>query len=261
MELSPAIFTGLFLALWSFLCAMIEVTIEGPVGWALAQPTWRKKSRLYGALMGGKELTGYHLWMFVLPLFLLHMPFVFVRHWGENLWTPAREFEILAYYFLMCAHWDFTWFVLNPHFTLKRFRRGQIWWHQKWVGPVPTDYIAATVLALVLTAAAYAFGEEAIVWLRLAAVASMLGLWLLGIIALAPRFHTSYLQQCWREVLAREDWDRYLTLDEVTRLLRLLRRLEETREEVADLGRIRAEREQLGIKPPATARTNDTGLN
>ncbi len=59
------------------LLAYLEVQIEGPHGWAERLPTWRPQShawyaRLYTRLMGQKQLTGYHIGMFLLVLFGLH---------------------------------------------------------------------------------------------------------------------------------------------------------------------------------------------
>jgi hypothetical protein len=35
---------------------------------------------------------------------------------------------------------DFLWFVFNPHYGIKKFRKGQIWWHTNWLGPMPVLY-------------------------------------------------------------------------------------------------------------------------
>jgi len=64
--------TSLF---WFFLAAVfaaIEIEIEGKHGWAEKTSTWFRTqgvpAKLYGLLMGGKPLTGYHMFMFFLPL-------------------------------------------------------------------------------------------------------------------------------------------------------------------------------------------------
>jgi membrane protease YdiL (CAAX protease family) len=47
--------------------------------------------------------------------------------------------------------WDFLWFVLNPHFKLKKFHREKIWWHEKiiWIfGLMPWDYFLALNLSI-----------------------------------------------------------------------------------------------------------------
>ncbi len=256
--MESAVITGCFLAAWSFLFAVIEIAVEGPVGWALAAPTWRKQSRLYGALMGGKELTGYHLWMFFLPLLLLHLPFVFAAHWGFELWSLARECELLACYFLLCAHWDFQWFVLNPHFTTKRFQRGEIWWHAKWFWRIPADYFGAVGLALALTAAAHYFGGAA-VWTRFGLVSGVLALALVASWFFAERFHAWYGRLCWKYVLAIEGWEMHLANGDLRRLKALLLEIHERRQEIAELGRRRARAEQLGIagEAPRAAAPSD----
>lgn len=262
--MESAVLTGCFLAAWSFLFAVLEIAVEGRVGWALAAPTWRRRSRLYGALMSGKELTGYHLSMFFLTLLLLHMPFVFAAHWGfGGLWTIARECELLAYYFLLCAHWDFQWFVLNPHFGTKRFRRGEIWWHRRWFWRIPDDYVIAVCLALMLTAAARYAGGTA-VWTRFGIVVATLLIALFVVEAYAELFHKWHGQLCWKYMLVSDEWERWLGNGDARRLKQLLVEIDERRREVAGLGRRRARREQIGIEadtPAAAAPQDDRGEN
>ena len=109
------------LALWF---ALIEIEIEGRHGWALRLPTWFRTrgpaGRLYGAISGGKPLTGYHLFMASLPLVILQLPFGY----GED-WSIAAEVMVLATYMAFAIGWDYLWFILNPAYGLARFRRGR----------------------------------------------------------------------------------------------------------------------------------------
>jgi len=42
------------------------------------------------------------------------------------------------------------WFVLNPHYGIKNFRKGKIWWHKQWWGPVPALYWFLLIIVIVL---------------------------------------------------------------------------------------------------------------
>lgn len=245
------VLVGLYLLVWSWLFALLEIATEGPVGWAFAAPTWRKRSAIYGALMSGKELTGYHIWMFVLPLFLLFGCFVFAAYWDVALWTPARAVELLACYFMLCPVWDFEWFPLNPHFGLERFRAGEIWWHQKWIGRIPQDYPGALVLVAVCGAiAAHVLGGGTAVWYRLGGVLVVLlcGAAMTTLVAPAAQQWQRRMRE--RFQLA-EDWARWLTPVELARLVEVRTSLESARNEIARIGRLRAQREQLGVPKPA----------
>jgi hypothetical protein len=56
--------------------------------------------------------------------------------------------------------WDFLWFILNPSFTLKKFNPDHVWWHKRWTGGMPNDYlwgIGVSFLLLVPAASADPF--------------------------------------------------------------------------------------------------------
>jgi hypothetical protein len=42
------------------------------------------------------------------------------------------------------------WFVLNPHYGIKNFRKGKIWWHKTWWGPVPALYWFLLIIVILL---------------------------------------------------------------------------------------------------------------
>jgi hypothetical protein len=140
----------LLLFAWAFGLAAIEIEIEGGRGWAENLPTWFRKrgmlGRVYGAAMGSRPLTGYHVFAFTIPLLLLHLPFVSGVHW-----TLARELVVLATYFSLAVVWDYLWFVLNPAYTVKRFRRGTVWWFEvPWIWRFPLDYYLGIAFSVVL---------------------------------------------------------------------------------------------------------------
>ena len=134
-------YQALFLYVTGTLLALVEIEIEGKYGWAEKIPTWYRTTgfagRLWGVFMGGKPLTGYHLFLTCLPLLMLHQKFF------EGNWTLPAEFMVLANYFAMAIVWDVSWFILNPNYGIENFKKGNIWWFAKspWVlGLFPIDY-------------------------------------------------------------------------------------------------------------------------
>ena len=117
--------------------AMLEIEIEGEAGWAANLPTWRLDNRWTRLVMGSRALTGYHLYVHLVILILVHLPFAlaFVE---PSLRAEAR---ILAFVILFWIIEDFLWFVLNPAFGIRRFRPEYIPWHApSWWGIMPREY-------------------------------------------------------------------------------------------------------------------------
>jgi hypothetical protein len=182
-----------FLFLFALLFALVEIEIEGADGWAVKLPTWYRRrpiyARLYGLLMSGKPLTGYHAVMFFIPLWALHAGLAF----GQR-WSPALELRILASYFVWNVTWDFLWFVLNPAYGWRRFRKGQIWWHDRiWLGRMPIDYANAILASFAIAAMPYFFrGSTRLLGEHLAFVGGMAALTLV-VALLAPFYQRWYL--------------------------------------------------------------------
>jgi len=144
----------LFLFGYALLFALAEIEIEGEHGWAERLPTWFRVStpgaRLYGRILPGKPLTGYHLVMFMLPLWSFHIGF-----FGGVPWSWPAEATTLAAYLVWVATWDLLWFLLNPRYGWARFRKGEIWWHARtWIGRFPIDYWGALVVSFLVAASA-----------------------------------------------------------------------------------------------------------
>jgi hypothetical protein len=142
----------LLLFVYALLFALVEIEIEGKEGWAMGLPTWfRRKpiyARVFGALLSGKPLTGYHAVMFFIPFLSFHIGLVFGQPWSWGL-----EVRVVSSYLVWNVTWDFLWFLLNPAFGWGRFRKGQIWWHDgRWVGRLPIDYVNAAVLSVGIAA-------------------------------------------------------------------------------------------------------------
>jgi hypothetical protein len=136
VPLPPPSFIALFtfILVLSVVTAFLEVQIEGEYGWAKKLPTWRYGPPWILRLFNGKELTGYHFWLFTMFLLFFHMPVLFLP------WSCALEFTVLSGLALFTVFWDYLWFVFNPNFGLRRYNRREIWWFQSWVGPFPRDY-------------------------------------------------------------------------------------------------------------------------
>jgi hypothetical protein len=131
------------------LLAMFEIQVEGEDGWAAKLPTWKIDNELTRFLMSGKPLTGYHTYLFLLVLAMVHLPFgIGLCAWGLHAEARAMSFTLLLWFVE-----DFLWFVLNPKWGVRRFRRDQIWWHApRWWWFMPRDYWTYSVLGGLLYA-------------------------------------------------------------------------------------------------------------
>jgi hypothetical protein len=178
--------------LWALGLAGIEIEIEGGYGWAERLPTWylRRGSlwRLYAVAMGHRPLTGYHVFAFTIPLLILHLPFVS----GVD-WTLSGELATLAIYFVLAVIWDYLWFVLNPAYTVRRFKRGSVWWFSvPWIWRFPLDYYSGIALSVVLAGlAAVAAGDTEPLVHHLWLLAGLGVLTALAVVA-APLYHRWY---------------------------------------------------------------------
>jgi hypothetical protein len=182
----------LLLFLYAFGLAAIEIEIEGGVGWAERLPTWYYKrgrvGRVYGLVMGQRPLTGYHVYAFTIPLLILHLPYVM----GVD-WSLTGELITIATYFVLAVVWDYLWFVMNPAYTVARFRRGNVWWFEvPWVWRFPLDYYMSIALSITLAGlAALNAGDSEPLTRHLWFLAG-LGVLVCVAILLAPLYHRSY---------------------------------------------------------------------
>jgi hypothetical protein len=131
------IFIALILAGW-------EIQIEGKDGWAAKLPAWRISQGWLMRFTGGLPITGYHVFLSVFLIAIIHLPVFFTG------WTLRLESLLLGFFVGIMLVEDFLWFVLNPNYGIKNFRKGKIWWHKHWWGPVPAIYWFLLVLAAVL---------------------------------------------------------------------------------------------------------------
>jgi hypothetical protein len=131
----------IFSLVMAYIMAKLEIEIEGQHGWAAKLPTWRIKNKFTKLFWGDQEYTGYHFWIFWMVMALLHFPFVL----GLS-WTPRLELQILGVFFIGVIFEDFFWFILNPHYGLKKFTKEHAHWHHEWYKGVPALYIRLAAL-------------------------------------------------------------------------------------------------------------------
>jgi hypothetical protein len=149
----------LLLYAYALLFALVEIEIEGAHGWAEKLPTWYRVTpwyaRLLAFVLSGKPATGYHLMMFPIPIVSFHLGLCFGLPWS---W--ALEARLLAAYVVFNVIWDFLWFVLNPHFGWKNFRKGAVWWHnRRWLGRFPIDYWNGFAVSFAIAALPWLAGD------------------------------------------------------------------------------------------------------
>lgn len=137
----------LYLLAASAAFALLEIQIEGSEGWARSLPTWRWENPFTRRLFGARAMTGYHLWVHVFVLLMLHLPFALTM--VPFAWR--LEARLIAFWLLLWVVEDFLWFVFNPAWGIRSFRRDRIWWHApNWWGFMPRDYWLAIPAAVVL---------------------------------------------------------------------------------------------------------------
>jgi hypothetical protein len=124
--------------------ALLEIQIEGKDGWAAKLPCWRQEKGLLVKLSGGRPITGYHIVMITFMILMFHFPLLFVKL------SLSIELLILGLMFETFLFEDFFWFVFNPNFGLKKFKKSEIWWHTEWWGPVPSLYYYMTAVCVLL---------------------------------------------------------------------------------------------------------------
>jgi hypothetical protein len=128
------------------LMALLEVQIEGSKPWAEALPTWRVNvpvSFINDLGLGGKPLTGYHTYLWLLVFSLLHFTFV-----GRS-WSIKKELRIVAFFLFFTTLEGVLWFVFNTNVGIKGFLPHGVNLTQEPWRVLPTIYWARLGIALV----------------------------------------------------------------------------------------------------------------
>ncbi len=133
-----------FMVFMAFILALWEIQIEGGDGWAARLPAWRVEKGWIVKLTGGRPLTGYHLFMTVFLISIVHLPLFFAP------WTWRLECLLFGFYLGMVLAEDVLWFLFNPAYGITSFRKGKIWWHKSWWGPLPSFYWILLVIFIAL---------------------------------------------------------------------------------------------------------------
>ena len=147
----------IWIALLAMLFAQAEIQIEGARGWAAGLPTWRIVDAPFLRLFfGGREITGYHVFMFSFMAAVFHLPVFLTLRWSWRL--EARVVGSLSLFWIAE---DFLWFVLNPAYGLERLTSAHVPWHPHWLLGVPADYLVFPLVAVVLLGWSYAEPQAA----------------------------------------------------------------------------------------------------
>ena len=133
------------------LFAQAEIQIEGAAGWAAGLPTWRMQDApVLRAFFGGREITGYHVFVFSFMAAVFHLPvFLTLR------WSWRQEARVLGCLSLFWIAEDALWFVLNPAYGLSRLTPVHVPWHPHWLLGVPVDYLVVPLVGMALLGWSY----------------------------------------------------------------------------------------------------------
>lgn len=127
----------LAVAVTALLFALVEIQVEGADGWAAKLPTWRVENRWTRIFYGGRPLTGYHLWVQLFVLAMVHVP-VGMGFVAPGLAVEARVLAFMGFFWILE---DFLWFVINPAYGISKFRAEHVPWHgHQWWWFMPRDY-------------------------------------------------------------------------------------------------------------------------
>ena len=115
------------------LLSKVEINCEGKHGYAAKLPVeWRIENKWLRSLIGG---TSYHFYMGLFLVSYLHSALLIAG------WTLSGEFLILSFLAFVTITEDFLWFVLNPHFGIRKFKRECIpWFKDRWLWFCPAWY-------------------------------------------------------------------------------------------------------------------------
>lgn len=193
MSFLSVVFTSLFWCIFATVLACMEIESEGKWGWAEKMPTWFRTTGFvakgYGLVMGGKPLTGYHLFAFILPVLIFH------AHFAMGVpWTAIGEPKAWAMYFAVCPMWDYYWFVLNPAYH-RKFKRVDVWWHKRsvWLFKrFPADYAVGVVTSIACAAEATLLANDSNVILAHLCMLLGFGAYAVGLRMAAPAYHRWY---------------------------------------------------------------------
>ncbi len=118
----------------------MEINIEGKDGWAKNLPTWKTPFTIFG-----RQMTGYHIYLMSVGLSLLIAPLAIY-----GILTIKTLFEIVSFFILVMVAEDILWFLLNPHYGIKRLKKEFADWHKVWILGLPIEYYLLITVAVIL---------------------------------------------------------------------------------------------------------------
>jgi hypothetical protein len=133
----------IFTLILAIITALWEIQAEGHDGWARNLPTFRINV-FFKKLLGGKSLTGYHIFLLLLFITVFHGLFI------NELGTWKIECTIIGLVSWFFVIEDALWFIFNPHYTLKKFCKGKIDWHRRWFCKLPITYWWGMIIGTML---------------------------------------------------------------------------------------------------------------
>ena len=168
------------------LYALIEIEIEGRDGWCKKLPTFTIKSGPF------KNFTFYHLIMAAIVFLTNIYPLCLLQIKNDTLQWDTLRSNLMVNIFNITLWFgveDFLWFVLNPYYTLKRYKRNLIQWHawQPWPLGIPSHNYFSFALMLFC----YHQTRDIIMLYSLLLSGVYTGI----IIQAAPLYHKFYLSQ------------------------------------------------------------------
>jgi len=186
----------------AMILAGMEIEMEGKYGWAERIPTpyivEGRIARIWAYFQGGRPLTVYHIYTTLLTLLIAHIPFAGILFSQGMEWSLGKELAVLSMFFVWVATWDFLWFVLNPYYGIRNFKRDKIWWHskRKWIkGLFPKDYLNAFLISAGLSIAASILNDESEIFVSyLIYVAIFIALLFVTIVFWAPIYMKWYVK-------------------------------------------------------------------
>lgn len=126
----------IFIVIFAVLYSILEIEIEGKSGWAENLPT---------QYSGIGRFTYYHIILNIIIILVITYSTLLLKN--TNLWI------VLFYIIIWFLVKDFSWFVLNPYYTLDKYSRENIWWYsdEEWILKNPIhNWIGIIFLLLIL---------------------------------------------------------------------------------------------------------------
>ena len=129
-----------FIFLISIFYSLIEIEIEGKDGWMVKIPTPKFFK------FGDKEMTLYHIYMLVLIIISVTFQNKMNFTLPSFLYSASN---VLLFLFLE----DIIWFILNPHFTINKYKKENICWHAKqpWILGMPLHNYTISIIVLLIS--------------------------------------------------------------------------------------------------------------